>query len=97
MHFHLSKRCLGFPMPHCTIMKPILLTKDYALYFVIAIIFAMPIYKLYQTWSEQKAAASLSFDWGLRITQTVYYGALLLFITMFLVNATHNPFIYFRF
>ncbi|MFJ7648971.1 MBOAT family O-acyltransferase [Lysinibacillus sp. NPDC097279] len=77
--------------------ETILLTKDYAIYFVIAIIFAMPVYKLYQNWSEQKATVSLSFDWGLRITQTIYYGALLLFITMFLVNATHNPFIYFRF
>lgn len=77
--------------------ETILLTKDYAVYFVIAIIFAMPIYRLYQAWSEQRATSSLTFDWSLRLGQTIYYGALLLFITMFLVNATHNPFIYFRF
>ena len=77
--------------------ETILLAKDYMLYFIVALIFALPIYKVYEKWSEQKTANSLSFDWGLRLGQAIYYGTLLLFITMFLVNATHNPFIYFRF
>ncbi|SOB90702.1 alginate O-acetyltransferase complex protein AlgI [Ureibacillus xyleni] len=70
---------------------------DYAIYFVAAIVLAIPVYMMYQKWSETKAENSIGFAIPLRILQTVLYVGLILIITMFLVNATHNLFIYFRF
>lgn len=75
----------------------LLYMKDYAIYFIAAFVLSMPIYIMYQKWSESKAEKSIAFAAPLRIWQTVFYIALILVITMYLVNATHNPFIYFRF
>ncbi|MBM7609086.1 alginate O-acetyltransferase complex protein AlgI [Lysinibacillus composti] len=75
----------------------LLYMKDYSIYFIAAFILSMPIYIMYQKWSESKAEKSIAFAAPLRIWQTVFYIALILVITMYLVNATHNPFIYFRF
>lgn len=75
----------------------LLYLKDYAIYFVIAIILAIPVYLMYQTWTEEKAEVSIGFAVPLRVLQAVFYIALILVVTMVLVNATHNPFIYFRF
>lgn len=77
--------------------QTLLLLNDYGIYYVVAILLAVPIYKVYEKWSEEKAARSGGFYASLRIAQTVYYLALVLIVTMFLVNSTHNPFIYFRF
>ncbi|NLY81045.1 MAG: MBOAT family protein, partial [Lysinibacillus sp.] len=77
--------------------RTLLLLNDYALYFVVAIILAIPIYQLYQKWSEKKAEESKGFYVSLRLVQTGYYLLIVLIVTMFLVNSTHNPFIYFRF
>ncbi|MGE7664338.1 MBOAT family O-acyltransferase [Ureibacillus composti] len=77
--------------------ETLLYMKDYAIYFIAAFVLSMPIYIMYQKWSESKAEKSIAFAAPLRIWQTVFYIALILVITMYLVNATHNPFIYFRF
>lgn len=77
--------------------RTILYVKDYFLYFVLAIIFIFPVYILYRNWSEERAQQSFGFAIPLRVVQAMYYIGVLLVITMYLVNATHNPFIYFRF
>lgn len=77
--------------------QTILFIKEYALYFIAAVVLAMPIYKVYEKWSEEKANRSKVFYTSLRLAQTVYYLLLVFIVTMFLVNSTHNPFIYFRF
>ncbi|MDM5332384.1 MBOAT family O-acyltransferase [Ureibacillus composti] len=77
--------------------ETLLYMKDYAIYFIAAFVLSMPIYIMYQKWSESKAEKSIAYAAPLRIWQTVFYIALILVITMYLVNATHNPFIYFRF
>lgn len=71
--------------------------QDYGIYFALAIVLAIPIYMVYQNWTEARAEQSLAFAASLRVWQTVYYMVLILIVTMYLVNATHNPFIYFRF
>lgn len=77
--------------------QTLLFLNDYTIYFALGIIFSMPIYQWYLKWSEQKAEENSGFYISLRLVQTVYYLIIVAIVTMFLVNSTHNPFIYFRF
>lgn len=77
--------------------QTLLFLNEYAIYFVVAIILSIPIYQWYAKWSEQKALENNGFYISLRLVQTIYYLLMVVIVTMFLVNSTHNPFIYFRF
>ncbi|MFO7317894.1 MAG: MBOAT family O-acyltransferase [Bacilli bacterium] len=77
--------------------RTLLVLNDYGLYYVAGILFSIPVYQWYTKWSEQKAQENNGFYVSLRIVQTAYYLLIVFIVTMFLVNSTHNPFIYFRF
>lgn len=74
-----------------------LLINDYMIYLVLAILLAFPIYQVYVRWADRNAEKSKLFTIQLTFIQTVFYLLIFVVITMFLVNSTHNPFIYFRF
>lgn len=73
---------------------------DYTYLFVLAVIFSLPIYpwvvnKMDQLMEAGKGTVSLGI--ARYVAGPVVYFTLLLLVTMFLVNSTYNPFIYFRF
>ena len=74
-----------------------LLVADYYLFIIIGIILVFPVYgKLrshLQSWTVERPVLQGTVS----LFSTIYYLVLVLVITMYLVNATHNPFIYFRF
>lgn len=75
----------------------ILLLKDYHLYFILGILLAFGLYttisKKISAWTKH-STVKLSIA---EFSSSVYYLLMLLIVTMFLVNETYNPFIYFRF
>ena len=78
----------------------LLYLNDNAYLFLLAIVFSIPIYpwfikKMDQLMEAGKYTASLSITRYL--AGPVVYFALFILVTMFLVNSTYNPFIYFRF
>jgi alginate O-acetyltransferase complex protein AlgI len=68
---------------------------DYGYVFVMGIVFSMPVFD----WLKGVFYREDTFmgRWALPIISPVFYMGLLLLVTMFLVNSTYNPFIYFRF
>lgn len=70
---------------------------DYAIVFVVAIIFSMPVFPYVKEKLEiiaEKSQVVTVFQYSL---SPIIYMSLLFVVTMFLVNSTYNPFIYFRF
>lgn len=79
-------------MDHTTI----LFLTDYYLFFLIAVVLSFPTYlKLKERIENQSINYLLQGTYS--ILSSTFYITLVLIITMYLVNATHNPFIYFRF
>ncbi|SOC34874.1 MBOAT family O-acyltransferase [Ureibacillus acetophenoni] len=73
---------------------------DYTYLFVLAVIFSIPIYPWVTSKMDQLMEAGkgkISLGIARYLAGPVVYFSLLLLVTMFLVNSTYNPFIYFRF
>ncbi|MFE1242937.1 MBOAT family O-acyltransferase [Fictibacillus sp. NPDC058756] len=73
----------------------LLYLNDYGYVFVLGILFSMPVFD----WLKSTFYREDNFmgRWAVPIVSPVFYMGLLLLVTMFLVNSTYNPFIYFRF
>lgn len=75
----------------------ILLVSDYYLFILLAIVLAFPVYPMMKKFTDNRTANMPVLQGTVSLASTAFYLVLLLVITMYLVNATHNPFIYFRF
>ena len=76
-----------------------LILNDNGYLFILAFIFAMPVYP----WVMEKVNAaqvrlnSTAFTFTRNLVEPIVLMVLLVIITVYLVNSTYNPFIYFRF
>lgn len=70
---------------------------DYWYIFLIGMILSAPVYPLVHKGLNSMAEKSKAFFQAREIGSSLYYLALLLIVTLYLVNSTYNPFIYFRF
>lgn len=72
---------------------------DKAYLFILAIIISIPVYPwiLSKIESVQTKSTSKLFVFARNTVEPLYYFALLVIVTVYLVNSTYNPFIYFRF
>lgn len=75
----------------------ILLVSDYYLFILLAVILAFPVYPMLKKFTDDRTVNTPVLQGTVSLASTAFYLILLLVITMYLVNATHNPFIYFRF
>ena len=75
----------------------ILLVSDYYLFILLAVILAFPVYPMLKKFTDDRTVNTPVLQGTVSLASTAFYLILLLIITMYLVNATHNPFIYFRF
>lgn len=75
----------------------ILLVSDYYLFILLAMILAFPVYPMLKKFTDNRTANIPVLQGTVSLASTAFYLTLLLVVTMYLVNATHNPFIYFRF
>lgn len=75
----------------------ILYATDYWLYFMVAIILSMPLYPKLRHWFQGIAERRPIAGNILSVAASAWFLLLVAIVTMYLVNETHNPFIYFRF
>lgn len=64
---------------------------------LLAILLSMPLFPYLQEKTAEWSEKYNGFRWGREFFGSMYYVGLLLVVTMYLVNSTYNPFIYFRF
>jgi alginate O-acetyltransferase complex protein AlgI len=70
---------------------------DNGIMLFVAIILSMPLFPLFQKKWEGIQTKSNIVILSSELVMTGFYFVLLMIVTMFLVNSTYNPFIYFRF
>jgi alginate O-acetyltransferase complex protein AlgI len=70
---------------------------DNGIMLLIAIILSMPVFPFFQKKLEGIRTKSTIVILSSELVMTGLYFVLLMIVTMFLVNSTYNPFIYFRF
>lgn len=91
----LGQALLGmFGLSHLPLVHPEALyyTWSYALLLLLAIIFSLGIpKKIYEAWAGEKFKTAVS------VAEPVFYAAILILVTAFLIDASFNPFLYFRF
>ncbi|PGK51248.1 membrane-bound O-acyltransferase family protein [Priestia megaterium] len=70
---------------------------DNAVYLGIGLLLCAPLFPYVRMKLETLASRSALVRYGKDISGSIVYVGLLLLVTMYLVNSTYNPFIYFRF
>jgi len=70
---------------------------DNAVYLVVGLLLCAPLFPYLRMKLEELASRSLLVRYFKEISGSIMYVGLLLLVTMYLVNSTYNPFIYFRF
>ncbi|ANX13789.1 alginate O-acetyltransferase [Fictibacillus arsenicus] len=93
--FNYIQTLFGFNGTQALDNATFLYMNDYGYVFVLGVIFSMPV----MDWLKKLLYRENSFmgRYAVPIASPVVYMGLLLLVTMFLVNSTYNPFIYFRF
>lgn len=75
----------------------ILYATDYWLFFLVAIILSMPLFPKLQSWFHRVTEMRPIAGNVMSVLVSLWFLLLVAIVTMYLVNDTHNPFIYFRF
>lgn len=93
--FNYIQTLFGFSGTQALDNATFLYMNDYGYVFILGIIFSMPVVP----WLKKLLYRENNFmgRYAVPIVSPVVYMGLLLLVTMFLVNSTYNPFIYFRF